>query len=172
MDQFYGLARRVCEFAGVERWNGTVEWTSGVEYWTATPTNRRFDSWPLPLIIKLAIKVVHTVTWSYQLAHMLWLSLRTLDLLNSVDLGLLWVSLASLVAHNSSRESRLSLVSSLNSRLPSAYEESHGQARLSYNSTEWSWEGSVSDYNNQKHIRVTVNQSQCIRAKSGQIWKF
>ena len=24
----------VCEFAGVERWNGTVEWTTGVEHWT------------------------------------------------------------------------------------------------------------------------------------------
>ena len=23
-----------CEFGGVERWNGTVEWTTGVDYWT------------------------------------------------------------------------------------------------------------------------------------------
>ena len=37
-----GSLARVCEFAGVERWNGTVEWTTGVEYWSATPTNRRF----------------------------------------------------------------------------------------------------------------------------------
>ena len=22
------------EFGGLERWNGTVEWTTGVEYWT------------------------------------------------------------------------------------------------------------------------------------------
>ena len=25
---------RVCELGGLERWNGTVEWTTGVEYWT------------------------------------------------------------------------------------------------------------------------------------------
>ena len=25
---------RVYEFAGVERWNGTVEWTTGLEYWS------------------------------------------------------------------------------------------------------------------------------------------
>ena len=25
---------RECEFAGVERQTGTVEWTTGVEYWT------------------------------------------------------------------------------------------------------------------------------------------
>ena len=24
----------VCEFGGVERWNGTVEWTTGVEHWS------------------------------------------------------------------------------------------------------------------------------------------
>ena len=32
----------VCEFAGVERWNGTVEWSTGLEYWNAMPTNKRF----------------------------------------------------------------------------------------------------------------------------------
>ena len=25
---------REYEFCGLERWNGTVEWTTGVEYWT------------------------------------------------------------------------------------------------------------------------------------------
>ena len=44
---------RVCEFAGVERWNGTVEWTTGVEYWSATPTNERFaavHAWPYSML--------------------------------------------------------------------------------------------------------------------------
>ena len=26
--------KREYEFGGLERWNGTVEWTTGVEYWT------------------------------------------------------------------------------------------------------------------------------------------
>ena len=30
--------RRVCEFGGLERWNGTVEWSTGLDYWSATPT--------------------------------------------------------------------------------------------------------------------------------------
>ena len=30
----FGLSDWVCEFGGLERWNGTVEWTTGVEYWT------------------------------------------------------------------------------------------------------------------------------------------
>ena len=30
---------RVCEFGGLEWWNGTVEWTTGLDYWSATPTN-------------------------------------------------------------------------------------------------------------------------------------
>ena len=46
----------VCEFAGVERWNGTVEWTTGVEYWSAT--NRRFEPWPLPLMRFLILGAV------------------------------------------------------------------------------------------------------------------
>ena len=32
----------VCEFGGVERWNGTVEWSTGLDYWSATPTNTHF----------------------------------------------------------------------------------------------------------------------------------
>ena len=26
------------EFSGLERWNGTVEWSTGLDYWSATPT--------------------------------------------------------------------------------------------------------------------------------------
>ena len=29
----------VCEFGGLEWWNGTVEWSTGLDYWSATPTN-------------------------------------------------------------------------------------------------------------------------------------
>ena len=25
-----------CEFGGLERWNGTVEWSTGLDYWSAT----------------------------------------------------------------------------------------------------------------------------------------
>ena len=30
------------EFGGLEWWNGEVEWTTGVDYWSATPTNAHF----------------------------------------------------------------------------------------------------------------------------------
>ena len=30
------------EFGGLEWWNGTVEWSTGLDYWSATPTNAQF----------------------------------------------------------------------------------------------------------------------------------
>ena len=29
---------RECEFGGLERWNGMVEWNTGLDYWSATRT--------------------------------------------------------------------------------------------------------------------------------------
>ena len=29
---------RVCEFAGLERWNGLLEWTTGLDYWRGGAT--------------------------------------------------------------------------------------------------------------------------------------
>ena len=71
-------------------WNGMMEWTTGV---------------PRPQIgrsanISIFLKVVHTITWSYQLAHMPMTEDTRLAKLRE---SLLWQStLASLVAHNSS----------------------------------------------------------------------
>ena len=36
---------RVSGFGGMERWNGMVEWTTGMDYWNAPPT---FVATPLP----------------------------------------------------------------------------------------------------------------------------
>ena len=32
------MTSREYEFAGLEWWNGTVEWSTGLDYWSATPT--------------------------------------------------------------------------------------------------------------------------------------
>ena len=34
MCTYMGWGRGVCEFGGLEWWNGTVNWTTRVEYWT------------------------------------------------------------------------------------------------------------------------------------------
>ena len=41
----------VCEF-GSEWWNGTVEWSTGLDYWSATRTNIQL-AWSVMAILKL-----------------------------------------------------------------------------------------------------------------------
>ena len=52
---------RVCEFGGLEWWNGTVEWSTGLDYWSATPTNAQFG--PTSMATNLIFKRYKAGPW-------------------------------------------------------------------------------------------------------------
>ena len=51
--------QRVCEFGGLERWNGMVEWSTGLDYWSAMPTNIQL-AWSVMARSKLFRPIIYS----------------------------------------------------------------------------------------------------------------
>ena len=67
-------SQRVCEFGGMERWSGLLEWSTGLGYWSAMPTNAQFG--PTSMATNLIFKRYKAGRWQRidELKNITWSS--------------------------------------------------------------------------------------------------